>query len=152
MSGAQQYQDPVPCTLFGEKLLLPVDTAVQVSVEAYDARPQSRSGGKDFLVYTVGMRFAVSHPNLAARTRTFSERSHRLKIEVRTKWPYDPTRSERFFWEEASYIDPILREMEDMALKGYYEGEVNFEILREHFTTEYRRRLGRRPRRKPLWH
>ncbi|MFA9262192.1 MAG: hypothetical protein ACEQSB_02430 [Undibacterium sp.] len=148
MSGAQQYRDPVQCVLFGEHVLLPQDTTVQVSVEAYGARPENRSGSKDFLAYTVGMRFALSHANLAAGSRTFSERSHRLKIEVRTKYPYDPGRSRQLFEEEVSYIDPILRDMEDLALKNYYEGTVSFDTFRDYFTSEYRRRQGTRSRRR----
>ena len=152
MSGAEQYQDPVHCVLFGERIRLPVDTRVRVSVGAYDARPQNRFGSESVLVYTVGMRFVVSHPKLATRSRVFCEHSHRLKIEVRTKRPYGGDGGGQFFWQEIRYINPILREMEDMALKGYYEGEVNFEILRVHFTTQYRRRLGTRSRRKSLRH
>lgn len=152
MGTAQQHQEPVLCVLFGEKLLLPVDTSVSVSVEAYDARPENRSGGRDVLVYTVGMRLAVSHASLAARTMTFSERSHRLKIEVRTRKPYIPDRSEQVFRDEVRYIDPILREMEDLALKSFYEGTMSFETFRDYFENEYRRRQGARSRRRSRRH
>lgn len=152
MGGAQQNQEPVLCVLFGEKLLLPVDTSVQVSIGAFDARPESRSGSEEFLAYTVGMRFAVSHASLATRTRIFSERSHRLKIEVRTTCLYDPDRRGQLFAEEVSYIAPILRAMEDLTLKSYFEGTVSFDTLRDYFTDEYRRRQGTRFRRRSRRH
>lgn len=142
MSDAEQYQDPVHCVLFGERIRLPVDTRVRVSVGAYDARPQNRSGSGNVLVYTVGMRFVVSHPKLATRSKVFSEQSHRLKIEVWTGRPYDG--DSQFFWQEIRYIDPILREMEDLALKSYYEGAVSFDTFRDYFESEYRRRQGTR--------
>lgn len=148
MSDAEQYQDPFHCVLFGERIRLPVDTRVRVSVGAYDARPQNRSGSGNVLVYTVGMRFVVSHPKLATRSKIFSEQSHRLKIEVWTGRPYGVDGGGQFFWQEISYIDPILREMEDLALKSFYEGVVSFDVLREYFKSEYRRRLGSRSRRK----
>ena len=156
MSGTQidhdPNQEPVLCTLFGEAILLPVDTEVRVTVGVYDPRPQQQPGGEILLGYTVGMRFVVSHANLVVRKRVFSERSHRLKIEVRTSCPYEWDQRRQFFLDELDHIAPILGEMEDLAHKNYYEGEVSFDTLRAYFISEYRRRSGARFKRKARKH
>ncbi len=140
--------------IFGERLLLPLDTAVQVTVGVlnryYGQRPRARSDEKVFLGYTVGLSLTVSHANLPDRRRAFSYHSHRLSFDVLTSHIYDFSRDDRnshFFRSEVTRVTPIFLEMEDLTLKDYLGGEVSFETLRTHFTDEYRRRSGTRSKR-----
>lgn len=152
MSEALVASGPVKRFIFGDRLLVPADAAVQVSVgvtRPFGTQPRGKPSAPIRIGYTVGVEFTVSHAHFRTRSIVFSPRTHRLSFEVETAHPYSFAEggNARALRSENAHIAPILSGMEDLALKDYLTGELSFESLRTFFWDEYQRRSGSRAKR-----
>lgn len=137
MSDVHQSPSVQRCIVFGRRLLLPVDTAVQIQVGIVAAHVFPDGS----VNYSVALRAILSHTNLPDRKLVFGGVAGcGLDFPVVSNLRSDPVsqKKQAQTWKkEHQRIDPIFRAMEDSFIEQYLAGEVLFSPLRDLFFEKY---------------